>query len=246
MFIITNKIYIKLILVYFYCISSTVGLELNADHEEEHSIVKYFEVGEKLELSCSTDRWANIKWKKNGTDVNIAFGQDTQHINVVIDRMRSTFLILHARTTDDGEYTCEAGGEKQRFHAVTRPMVRVKPRVATLLEGETLTLLCLVIGTRDHVNWIAPTNVTADRIQIESVNYLENGTMIIENVQMTDEGEYTCQAELMGETFTDTALVQVIKKAPEHWSYFLDKYYRKLVKSLKRKNKLFFLYLNER
>lgn len=73
------------------------------------------------------------------------------------------------------------------------------PRETQLIEGDSLWIVCRVVGTAPKVTWILPDNTTlnnsTDRIILERENDISNSALYIANTLLTDRGPYTCIAE---------------------------------------------------
>ncbi|XP_064650503.1 brother of CDO-like isoform X3 [Lineus longissimus] len=91
--------------------------------------------------------------------------------------------------------------------AVTRPSINIGPSNTTVSEGQTVTLLCLTEDA-DVVSWLkdgTPIDYALnERHEVSSADSLQ-----IDNVQLTDSGEYMCLASNQLGFSTANAFVEV-------------------------------------
>ncbi|XP_032362362.1 matrix-remodeling-associated protein 5 [Etheostoma spectabile] len=121
---------------------------------------------------------------------------------VVFDN--GTLYFNHVGTPEEGDYTCYAENQLGKDEM----KVRVKVKVATsppkiqdkdqniirVFYGETVTLKCNAKGEPTPVvTWISPTNrviaPAMDKYQV-----LDDGTLVVQKVQRSDDGNYTCMS----------------------------------------------------
>jgi len=162
----------------------------------------YFDINQKLVLTCTNtdDAGTAISWKKDGQPVAEAFRELSHHYDVQNNGATSTFKIAHTRPDDDGNYLCETETESQSFTAIARAVARMKPSDASVVEGEKLVLRCNALGTDLEVAWSYPNTTASGRVRFENYevvngNPIENGTLIIDHVKMSDRGEYKCMVQ---------------------------------------------------
>ena len=91
-------------------------------------------------------------------------------------------------------------------------LLSVSPRIAlplknqSLLVGHKLNLTCSVAGDPfPTVAWLKDNSTIPSRIQLSSWNR----SLVISDVQINDEGTYTCQAENRAGSTSSTAQVEV-------------------------------------
>lgn len=181
------------LLVTFLKLVLISGVELTAEYEPYQHTFKYVTIGKPLQLACNTDEKADIKWKKDDEDIAV-LPKENRHYHTNNTEKRSVLYIKSARDTDDGNYKCQVDDKTKIFTVIVKPLVKVKPKDVSIVDGERLTLKCNALGTQIIVNWILPFNYSEDRVRYEYNDLLENGTLIIENIKMNDRGYYICEA----------------------------------------------------
>lgn len=179
-------------------IAAAQEITLTPQYDDVASKLRVFTVHRSLVLACDvTPASANIEllWTRDGQDVR------------QIKNLEGRFQILSAehkfvidRTVEEdyGLYACEYGNRRAIFNVVANVATRL-PRENQLNEGESLWIVCRVVGTAPIVSWILPNNVTltnsTDRIILERENNIDNSALYIASVLVEDRGNYTCVAE---------------------------------------------------
>ncbi|XP_073318840.1 matrix-remodeling-associated protein 5 [Pagrus major] len=166
--------------------------------------------GGDLKVDCVASGLPNpeISWAlPDGTMVNPVKQRDSvnggrRRRYVVFDN--GTLYLNDVGMPEEGDYTCYAENQLGKDEM----KVRVKVKVATsppqiqdkdqktvrVFYGETVTLRCNAKGESIPViTWISPTNrvihPALDKYQI-----LDDGTLVVQKVQRSDGGNYTCMA----------------------------------------------------
>ncbi|CAD5230519.1 unnamed protein product [Bursaphelenchus okinawaensis] len=132
-----------------------------------------------------------IKWYKENRPV---WGNQ----NIVLDGGRLT--IQHAMDTVAGVFTCKAenmAGEDSKSVTVTighSPTIVPSPEQLSVNIEQSITLQCRVVGTpKPMIVWLKdqkPIDVASSRFTV-----LPDDSLIIHNIQVEDQGYYTCKAE---------------------------------------------------
>ncbi|KAM4559595.1 matrix-remodeling-associated protein 5 [Odontesthes bonariensis] len=166
--------------------------------------------GADLKVDCVASGLPNpeISWAlPDGTMVNpikqrdgVGVGRSRRY--VVFDN--GTLYLNDVGMPEEGDYTCYAENQLGKDEM----KVRVKVKVATsppqiqnkdqktvrVFYGETFTLQCNTKGEpAPAITWISPTNKVIypalDKYQV-----LDDGTLVVQKVQRSDGGNYTCMA----------------------------------------------------
>uniref|UniRef100_A0A914V1R3 Ig-like domain-containing protein n=1 Tax=Plectus sambesii TaxID=2011161 RepID=A0A914V1R3_9BILA len=164
--------------------------------------------GERARLECKVDAHppATIRWLRGGRPI-----EDMS--NVILSPRGESLMILKARRTDAGSYSCvakNAAGESEAGFAVT---VLVAPHIDEQIDqnpkvvvGKDVLVVCPVQGIRQpSVEWRVngqPLTLEAGRFEIVNDHDLK-----VTAAESEDAGRYTCHAwNEAGELDTDYAL----------------------------------------
>ncbi|KAL1502160.1 hypothetical protein ABEB36_007346 [Hypothenemus hampei] len=193
-------------------LSQTVTIEPEYTNPATNAIV--FNIKKPVNLNCNisgeTGQNVAVEWKKNGTLVS--------EIESLKNRFKTSHAdITHSLTIHSGEYhdagnwSCSAlvngiSAASADIRLVTSINVRIKTDNINVVEEEKLRIECNVLGNPypvltwkiDTPNSRNNTNINADgRVEIqdykdESGKEVENGVLIISNVNKQDRGVYSC------------------------------------------------------
>ncbi|KAM9821097.1 matrix-remodeling-associated protein 5 [Neosynchiropus ocellatus] len=162
--------------------------------------------GGDLKVDCVASGLPNpeISWAlPDGTMVNPA-KQDSRRSRRYIVFDNGTLFFNHVGMREEGDYTCYAENQigkdemkvRVKVKAVaTQPQIQDNIReIIRVHYGETVSLRCQVKGEPTPIiTWISPTNrvilPTTEKYQI-----LNDGTLMVQKVQRSDGGNYTCRA----------------------------------------------------
>ncbi|CAD5233395.1 unnamed protein product [Bursaphelenchus xylophilus] len=132
-----------------------------------------------------------IKWFKDGRPV-------WPNQNIVIEGGRLS--IQHSLDSDAGVFTCKAenmAGEDSKSVTVTighSPSIVPSPEQLSVNIEQSVTLQCRVVGTpKPMITWLKDQkaiDVTSPRFTV-----LPDDSLVIHNVQVEDQGYYTCKAD---------------------------------------------------
>lgn len=106
---------------------------------------------------------------------------------------------------EEGDYTCYAenklGKDEMKVRvkvkvATSPPLIQNKnQKILRVRHGDTVTLRCTARGLMVPViTWISPTNRVITPA-LEKYQVLDDGTLVVQNVQRVDGGNYTCLAK---------------------------------------------------
>ncbi|XP_068612311.1 matrix-remodeling-associated protein 5 [Brachionichthys hirsutus] len=156
--------------------------------------------GGDLKVDCVASGLPNpeISWAlPDGTMVNpvkqrdVSGGRSRRY--VVFDN--GTLYFNHVGMPEEGDYTCYAENQLGKDEMKVRIKVKVATqdndqRIVRALSGETVTLRCNA-KEKSAITWISPTN-SGISSNLEKYQILDDGTLVIQNVQRFDAGNYTC------------------------------------------------------
>lgn len=174
------------------------AISLTPQYDDVATKLRIFTVHRPLILSCDvTPATANVQltWTLDGTNVNEV--SELQGRFEII-QAENKFVIDRTVEADNGLYACEYQDRRAIFNVVANVASRIT-RDTQLIEGESLWIVCRVVGTSPKVTWILPNNTTltnsTEHIVLERENDLDNSALYIASVRMEDRGNYTCIAE---------------------------------------------------
>ncbi|XP_013907756.1 PREDICTED: papilin [Thamnophis sirtalis] len=128
-------------------------------------------------------------------------------------------LISHLAAEDAGFFTCIASNGRDQDQKNVQIRLRGDLRIIDLLprlsvsEGENAHLHCDVMGNNVNIRWSrngVPVRSDGHRIRVS-----QDGSLFLNNVQLGDEGSYTCNAYSGNHSVSASTDVKVIKKRPE-------------------------------
>ncbi|XP_030643236.1 papilin [Chanos chanos] len=151
----------------------------------------------------------SIKWTKDGQPLSSY--RHTQHSD-------GTLEISQLKSDDSGVYTCSASTRQQleqkqiQLRVLRDLMITTAPSDVKVVQGSFAQLPCVVSGDNVNVGWSrngVPVRPDGARIQVSA-----DGTLVLNNVQPSDEGAYTCNAYSGTYSVSATAEVRVVE-SPE-------------------------------
>ncbi|XP_027866862.1 matrix-remodeling-associated protein 5 isoform X1 [Xiphophorus couchianus] len=166
--------------------------------------------GQDLKVDCVASGLPSpeISWAlPDGTMVNPIKQKAGVHVGrsrryVVFDN--GTLYFNDVGQPEEGDYTCYAQNQLGRDEMKVRvkvkggtssPQIQDKDhKTVRVLYGETVTLQCNAKGDPvPVVTWMSPKNRPISNA-IDRYKVLKDGTLLVQNVQQFDEGNYTCMA----------------------------------------------------
>lgn len=176
------------------------NVNLQPQYDDFSRKIRVYTVHRPLVLFCDvspSNTTLELTWKRDGLDVRqIPELQNRFEILATENK----FVIDRTVEDDQGLYTCELS--TINLSALFNVVAHVASRIAKetqLIEGESLWIVCRVIGSSPTVTWILPDkstlNNSTDRVILEPENGISNSALYIASVRMEDRGNYTCIAE---------------------------------------------------
>ncbi|KAM3968773.1 LOW QUALITY PROTEIN: peroxidasin [Aphomia sociella] len=203
--------------------------DFNCRHPEIESgpedVTVYF--GEDAMFSCvaSGDPTPEIVWYRDSTTL-------PQEVNRYEVMENGTLMVHDAEESDYGYFECLAkntAGEvrsrparmiiQSKSDENDLPQFTVSPRTQSVkINQPIVTFDCVAIGKpKPHLSWF----FNEERILLSERNSIRpNGSIVIQNVQTTDAGSYSCQAEningkIVASADLEVMMSPVIVKAPK-------------------------------
>ncbi|KAK9409767.1 papilin [Crotalus adamanteus] len=180
-------------------------------YKNEPSIVDA-SIGEQVRLPCRVDASPSltIEWQKDGRPISSARHRQQPD---------GALLISHLTSEDAGFFTCIAsnGRDQDQKKVQIRPrgdlrIIDLLPRLS-VSEGENAHLHCVVTGNNVNIRWSrngVPVRSDGHRIHVS-----QDGSLFLNNVQLGDEGSYTCNAYSSNNSVSASTDVKVIKRRSE-------------------------------
>ncbi|XP_036940160.1 obscurin-like isoform X9 [Acanthopagrus latus] len=151
-----------------------------------------------LELSCEvSSASAAVVWKRD--QVVITEDQRTSFISKGTQRK---LIIKGAKKSDEGHYSCETGTDRVTFQVKikeTLPITAFLNKEAVQKEvratlSQRATLSCSVSDSKTEVKWYKDGKLLISSRTIYSEVKENTRQLVIEKVEKSDAGEYTCEA----------------------------------------------------
>nr|XP_042896680.1 basement membrane-specific heparan sulfate proteoglycan core protein [Parasteatoda tepidariorum] len=173
--------------------------------------------GETVRFECLSegDPRPNVSWRKlRHPLVSYAAAEESEDGKAILE-------IRRVSQSDSGVYICSArntaGITEERIQLIVEetdsvvPEVMVEDRVTTATVNSSVELRCFVRGTdRDvYLKW-----TRTDGGQMPVNHRLQDGILIISNVQPDDAGEYSCLGIVEGDIILFTARARLAVVAP--------------------------------
>ncbi|XP_021257208.1 papilin isoform X2 [Numida meleagris] len=178
--------------------------------KSEPSVVEA-KVGERVRLPCTVEASPalTIEWQKDGQPLSPPRHRQQSDGALVISRVSSE---------DAGFFTCIAsnGRDQDQRQVLLRPLGGL--RITGLLpsikvsEGETAQLHCTVTGNNVNIRWSR--NGVPVRADGRRIHLSQDGSLTISNVQLADEGSYTCSAYSSSNSVSASTEVKVLRSRP--------------------------------
>lgn len=153
----------------------------------------------ELVLECSVNHSkAQVKWFKNGTQIDTNDKHTTYHIDR--DTFGKHFLkIRDCRIEDNAEFSCKIVNNEEKTSTkviiTDRMFIFVKPLMSLrATEGETITLECEVDDRDADVKWYKDgKEVVPIPKKLDIVSEGRKRKIVIKKAKVTDEAQYRCE-----------------------------------------------------
>ncbi|XP_078797302.1 papilin isoform X3 [Oryzias latipes] len=170
--------------------------------------------GQTARLPCtivppSARQSVHIQWTKDGRTLS-----DSR----VTQRSDGTLIISPLRSEDSGIYTCTAASLQQLEQRQLQLRVQADLKITRapdniqVSEGDRALLPCVVSGDDINIGWSRngiPVRPDGQRVLVSS-----DGSLILNDVKLSDGGTYTCNAYTGIYSVSATADVRVTKNTP--------------------------------
>ncbi|XP_077955764.1 obscurin isoform X14 [Gasterosteus aculeatus] len=151
-----------------------------------------------LELSCEVSpASAAVAWRKDQVEIT-----EDQRTTFVSKGTQRKLIIRNAKKTDEGHYSCETAADKVTFQVKIKETQAVaafsnkesvqKEVKASLSQKATLS--CSVADSKTEVKWCKDGKSLISSRTIYSEMKGNTRQLVIEKVEKSDAGEYTCEA----------------------------------------------------
>ncbi|XP_009958752.1 PREDICTED: hemicentin-1-like, partial [Leptosomus discolor] len=174
------------------------------------------DIGSNVTLPCYVQGYPEpkVKWRRlNGASLfSRPFAVSS------ISHLRTGALsINNLWVSDEGTYICEAENQFGRIQSrpatitvtgLVTPLIGVSPATANVIEGQHLTLPCVLLAGNPVPDrrWIKNSMVLVPNPYI---NVRSDGSLHLERVRLQDGGDYTCMASNVAGTSNRTTTVNV-------------------------------------
>ncbi|XP_056911819.1 obscurin isoform X3 [Takifugu flavidus] len=151
-----------------------------------------------LELSCEvTPASALVVWRKDQVEIT-----EDQRTTFISKGTQRKLIIKNAKKSDEGHYSCETAADKVTFQV----KIKETQALAAFSHKETVqkevkaavsqkaTLSCDVSDSKTEVKWYKDGKLLISSRTIYSEVKGNTRQLVIEKVEKSDAGEYTCEA----------------------------------------------------
>ncbi|OPJ77524.1 hemicentin-1 isoform B [Patagioenas fasciata monilis] len=174
------------------------------------------DIGSNITLPCYVQGYPEpkVKWRRlNGASL---FSRPFAVSSV--SQLRTGALSINSLwVSDEGTYICEAENQFGRIQSrpatitvtgLVTPLIGVSPATANVIEGQQLTLPCVLLAGNPipERRWIKNSMVLVPNPYI---NIRSDGSLHLERVRLQDGGDYTCMASNVAGTSNKTTTVNV-------------------------------------
>ncbi|CAH0388728.1 unnamed protein product [Bemisia tabaci] len=179
---------------------------------------KIMELGQGSKIQCRAQGYDTpvVKWFKVGKS------------NVPVKAENGTLVFKNVTLDDQGQYMCVASNSQGRINVTIDVDVVVSPKFLAIaknptqaLEGYSITIDCVADGyPKPTIQWDKNT-ITQEHFDRSRFLILENGSLLITEVHLNDEGKYGCTAGNSGGFNRSEVFLNVISEGyhpgPDGW-----------------------------
>lgn len=208
--------------------AQSITITPNYNYPDEK--IKTFSIRRPLDLQCTLSSTpsdaVSMNWKKDGQDVSAI-----PELKGRYTTDGTQFKIQSSVAEDAGSYECDVPLLNLNASIIVMATVEIALDKNTyVVEGETLRIVCKVVGTNPKIMWRIARNETEiytesrDRVTLEEVDGVLNAKFSMVDVTMDDRADYTCVAQnrvtlLSGKPVELTTLVRVKSKYAAMWPF---------------------------
>ncbi|XP_069013685.1 obscurin isoform X24 [Embiotoca jacksoni] len=148
-----------------------------------------------LELSCEVSgASAAVVWRKDQMEIT-----EDQRTTFISKGTQRKLIIKSAKKSDEGQYSCETAADKVTFQVKIKAVAAFSNKESVQKEvkatlSKKATLSCNVSDSKTEVKWYKDGKLLVSSRTIYSDAKGETRQLVIEKVETTDAGEYTCEA----------------------------------------------------
>ncbi|XP_050925918.1 obscurin isoform X14 [Lates calcarifer] len=151
-----------------------------------------------LELSCEVSpASAAVVWRKDQVEIT-----EDQRTTIISKGTQRKLIIKNAKKSDEGHYSCETAADKVTFQVKikeTQALAAFSNKESVQREvkatlSQKATLSCTVSDGKTEVKWYKDGKVLVSSRTIYSEVKGNTRQLVIEKVERSDAGEYTCEA----------------------------------------------------
>ncbi|KAG7526822.1 obscurin isoform X4 [Solea senegalensis] len=177
-----------------------------------------------LELSCEVSpASATVVWRKDQVEIT-----EDQRTTFISKGTQRKLIIKNAKKIDEGHYSCETAADKITFQVKIKETQALaafsnKESVQTEVKAtlsQKATLSCGVSDSKTEVKWYKDGKLLISSRTIYSEVKGNTRQLVIEKVEKSDAGEYTCEAgcdKLVFKLSVSEAQSAFINKESVHW-----------------------------
>ncbi|XP_057712682.1 obscurin [Corythoichthys intestinalis] len=152
-----------------------------------------------LELSCEVSPAStSVVWRKDQMEIF-----EDQRTTIISKGTQRKLTIKNAKKSDEGHYSCETATDKVTFQVKIKetqaqPAFSNKESVQREVKValyQNATLSCTVSDSKTEVKWYKDGKLLISSRNIYTEVKGNNRQLVIEKVERSDAGEYTCEAD---------------------------------------------------
>ncbi|XP_039998756.1 obscurin isoform X7 [Xiphias gladius] len=151
-----------------------------------------------IELSCEVSpASAVVVWRKDQVEIT-----EDQRTTIISKGTQRKLIIKNAKKSDEGHYSCETAADKVTFQVKikeTQALAAFSNKESVQREvkatlSQKATLSCNVSDSKTEVKWYKDGKLLVSNRTIYSEAKGNTRQLVIEKVEKSDAGEYTCEA----------------------------------------------------